>query len=348
MKNRELIEGEVVVEGLYDPVAVGPHVPFVVEVEAVGVGIAGDVEPVAGHLLAMVRAREQPVDELVIGIRGGISDEGRHLFRSRRQAGEREGDAADERRPVGRGVEWQPLGRHARLEEPIDRVAGVARCGRHLGADDLPERPVLLVGGPGRDPAREQVLLGLRKLLVEVGRGHDRVGIGSDDSRDQGAGGGVARDDGPLPALEGRKGRGAVVEPQASLLLPGPVAGEAVLGEERPDVTVEADRFLGGRPHRRPKRRLEETCGEEEREAGGRAGKPGTAEHGITHEQLSWGVVRVADPGTGAGIAEPRGIEDRSAGQRRQGRADRASPPGGLCSRYTFPILPHPEAPGKP
>ena len=187
LENRELIEGEVFVEGLHDPVAVGPHVALVVEVEAVGVGIARDVEPMAGHLLAMVRARQQPIDELVIGIRGGIGDEGRHLFRSRRQAGEREGDAADERRPVGRGVEGQPLGRHAGLEESIDRVAGVARCGRHLGADDLPERPVLLVGGPGRDPARQQVLLGLRKLFVEVGRGHDRVGIGGDDPRDQGA-----------------------------------------------------------------------------------------------------------------------------------------------------------------
>ena len=84
LKNRELVEGEVVVEGLHDPVAVGPHVALVVEVEAVGVGIARDVEPMAGHLLAVVRARKQPIDDLLIGIWSGIGDERRHLFRGRR------------------------------------------------------------------------------------------------------------------------------------------------------------------------------------------------------------------------------------------------------------------------
>ncbi len=71
----EAVERHVGVEGLHDPVAVGPHLPLVVEVEAVRVGIAGGVEPVPGHLLAVVGAGEQAIDEPLVGVRGGIGEE---------------------------------------------------------------------------------------------------------------------------------------------------------------------------------------------------------------------------------------------------------------------------------
>ena len=45
----ELAEGGVMIEGLDDPVAPAPHRAGGVVIEAMGVGIAGDVEPVLGE-----------------------------------------------------------------------------------------------------------------------------------------------------------------------------------------------------------------------------------------------------------------------------------------------------------
>ncbi len=69
--DRELIEGEVVVEGLDDPVAERPHVTVAVDGVSVGVGVAGLVEPVPAPALAVVRGRQQAVDES-LDARGSI------------------------------------------------------------------------------------------------------------------------------------------------------------------------------------------------------------------------------------------------------------------------------------
>ena len=49
----ELIVREIGVEGFHDPVAVGPDLARAVFLKAVGVGIAGEVEPAAGPALAV-------------------------------------------------------------------------------------------------------------------------------------------------------------------------------------------------------------------------------------------------------------------------------------------------------
>ena len=64
----ELVEGLVAVEGVDDPVAVGPHFAEVVEVEAVGIGVAGGVEPVAGAVLAPGGGFEEAVDVALVGV----------------------------------------------------------------------------------------------------------------------------------------------------------------------------------------------------------------------------------------------------------------------------------------
>ena len=53
--DRELVERHVAVEGVDDPIAIGPDLAIVVEVDAVRVGVAGRVEPVAAAMLAPVR-----------------------------------------------------------------------------------------------------------------------------------------------------------------------------------------------------------------------------------------------------------------------------------------------------
>ena len=59
----ELIERHVVVQGLDQPVAPDPLPGVAVLLEAVAVGVAGGIEPGQGHPLAVMRAREQAVDE---------------------------------------------------------------------------------------------------------------------------------------------------------------------------------------------------------------------------------------------------------------------------------------------
>ena len=92
----ELIVGKVLVEGANHPVAVGPHAAFVVEVQAVGVCIAGGIEPEAAHVLAIAFGFQEAGDDFFIGVGCGVGDEGIDLCQSRWQAGEVQCDAADE------------------------------------------------------------------------------------------------------------------------------------------------------------------------------------------------------------------------------------------------------------
>ena len=76
----EAVEREVVVEGLDDPIAVGPHVAATIDRVAVGVGIAGLVEPVPPPALAVVRAGEEAIDEARPGVGALVVDEGRRFL----------------------------------------------------------------------------------------------------------------------------------------------------------------------------------------------------------------------------------------------------------------------------
>ena len=75
LQDRELIERHVAVESVDHPLPVGPHFAVVVEVDAVRVGVAGVVEPVAAAVLAPFEAGKQRVDEPLVGVGMGIRDE---------------------------------------------------------------------------------------------------------------------------------------------------------------------------------------------------------------------------------------------------------------------------------
>ena len=53
--NREPVKGHVGIQGPDHPVPPGPHAPGAVPLEPVGVGVAGQVEPVPGHALSVGR-----------------------------------------------------------------------------------------------------------------------------------------------------------------------------------------------------------------------------------------------------------------------------------------------------
>ena len=245
---REPVEGLVVVEGPQDVVAVGPDVPGIVGVVADRVGEAHDVEPADGHALAVLRRGQEAVDQPLVGAGRGVGLEGGDEFRGRGQAREVEAQAAGQRPAVGLGRGLQPVRLQVGADQPVDgSLARVA--GRHRGPHQRLVGPVALVLGTLGDPALEQGLLDGRERLVGLGRRHQLVRIGAVEAMHQFTAGSVSGHDGLLAGLGRPERLVPEVEPQATLHLLhiGPVAREAVLGEDRPDVAVEPDvgRSLG-------------------------------------------------------------------------------------------------------
>ena len=113
----------VVVERLDHVVAVAPRVrPMHVVLEAGGVGVARDVEPEPAVALAVVRRREQRIDQMLPRVRRLVADERVHLRRRRRQAEEIEVGAPHERVPIGARRRLQPARAARGLEESIDWI----------------------------------------------------------------------------------------------------------------------------------------------------------------------------------------------------------------------------------
>ena len=245
----EPVEGHVAIEGPDDPVAVGPHLAVVVKVQAVGVGVAGRIEPIACPVLAPLRRVHEAIHPALVGVGARVADELLNPFGPGRQAGEIEGRAASQASAVGLGIGLKPLGLEPSQNEriqPTTRPASVFHR-RQRGLFGLQERPVRLPLSALEDPPLHDLLLCRSEIFVGLGRWHDLVGIGGDQALPEGA----------LAEVTGHHGRSALggggeetlpgVEAQAGLAGAGirAVAVEARIGQDRPDVVVEAHR-LGG------------------------------------------------------------------------------------------------------
>ena len=152
----ELVEREVAVEApSIDLVAPGPHGPRAVALVAVGVGVAGRVEPVARHALAVARRRQQPVDHLLVGVRDSSS----RKASTSAGVGGRPVRSKDTRRTsharpappaTAAAFAFQP-GEHEEKSTPLRGQLRPDR--RRLGAAPAPLGPVLVPGGALLDPA---------------------------------------------------------------------------------------------------------------------------------------------------------------------------------------------------
>ncbi len=80
--------GGVVVEGPDHPVAVRRHLAIMVMVNAVRVREAHQVEPILGHVLAVLGLGQQAIHQTLVGVRRGIGEKGPDFLAGRRQAGE--------------------------------------------------------------------------------------------------------------------------------------------------------------------------------------------------------------------------------------------------------------------
>ena len=145
----------VVVEALDDVVAVSPGVRLGgVELVAVGLGVADQVQPVPAPALAVARGREQSVDHLVVSLGRSVGEEGVDLIGGRREPGEVVSGPAEQRRFLGRRGGSEAGRFELRQDEAVDRRSGPRRVLdlRDLGAGQPSERPE--VPGPIVDRRR--------------------------------------------------------------------------------------------------------------------------------------------------------------------------------------------------
>ena len=252
--DREFIEMLVGVEGLDDPVAVRPQRPFVVEMQAVRVAIAGGVQPDAGHVFPIAGGLQQPINHFGIGIRILVGQKRIHFGGSWRQPGQIESHAANERDLVGRLGGNQPLGIQPREDEAVDFVLDPGlvlhnRWGGYCGRD---ERPMLRPRAAFGDPPLEQFDLGGSHLFPRGGGRHLFVGILRQHAGDQFAFINLARDNGRCSRSQFGGAPFSDVQPQAGLafLFIGTVALKTIVRQDGPDVAGEVQRPVGGRSRR--------------------------------------------------------------------------------------------------
>ena len=244
----ELVEGQVAVEGLHDPVAVGPDVADVVEVEAVGVAVAYRIQPEASEMFAEAGGGQQARDGAVVGIGRLVREKRVELWQRGRQPRQIQRQAPQQRRACGGGGEGEAARRELGTDETIHRV-GIRPGGgrRHRRTRHGLVGPVALVNRALFDPALDEfALFPGQRLLVRVGRRHRLVGIRARDALPQFRIRQVTRHDG-AEAVAVRPRAFRRVEPPVGLAVFFilPVARETVVRKDRPDVFVE--RHLVGR-----------------------------------------------------------------------------------------------------
>ena len=80
----ELVEGHVLFESGNHPIAIRPNRAVIVDVDAVGIGVARGVEPVAGHLLGVRGGLEHAGNSLFVCVGAGVFEKCADVFRRRR------------------------------------------------------------------------------------------------------------------------------------------------------------------------------------------------------------------------------------------------------------------------
>ena len=287
LPDRELVERHVGVERADHPVAPAPDRAVRIVGIAGTVGVSRQVEPLAGHVLAVARMGEQAIDELSHGVGRRIGDEGVDFLGRHRQPREVEGEPPRERGPVGLGLGREPLHFEPSEDEPIDVVFGPRRVvhrghgrprRRHIG-------PVPLVGRPGRDPSLQEIDLLLGQPLARLWRWHDEIGISGGDPCDDRAFVRLPRHDRSVATEIGGGTRERVetqpiVATAVAILGVGPMAPHAAVGQDALDIPRERRAgcgCCGGCGQRKQSRRDR---------GGNRAPSPAVADrasaHGIT------------------------------------------------------------------
>ena len=251
----EAVERHVAIEGVDHPLAPLPHTALGIDVVAVSVGIARQIEPLHRHALAELRQGQQAVHLLLIGVGGFVGEEGVYFGGCGRQAGEVEAQASQQGGAVGLGGGLEPLAFEALQHQAIDRIARplLITDGGHRGALRRHERPVPLPLGALLDPFAHGGDLRFGERGARLLRRHAAGRRSGADAPQESALRGVARRDDAIAAAVGEQALlGIEAQVRHAMLVVGPVAGETVVGQNRTDVPIEIDQRSGGEgpPHR--------------------------------------------------------------------------------------------------
>ena len=243
----ELIEGHVRVQRVYHPIAPRPHRALGVALEAVGIGVAREIEPVPGPAFAVAGRGEEALDKFFIGVGRAVGDKRSDFYGRRRQAVEVEAHAADEGGTVGLGGGSDFFRREPGENEGVDGISDRRGGSVYFGNDRTlrgREGPVLVPRGALGDPTLEEVFLREGERAVRFRRRHDLLGIGTENASNEFAVVGFAGDDGGGTGLGGSERAVAAIEAKfrfAGLAI-GAVAVVTVFREDRLDVALETDR----------------------------------------------------------------------------------------------------------
>ena len=119
----EFIERQVLVERLDHPIAIRPHRAPGVDVITVGIGIARQVEPQPRHSLAVMRRREQPIHQIVVGLWTAIYFKRVHFGDRWWQPGQIQTQPPDQRCPIGFPGRRQLLSLQPGQDKGVDWIA---------------------------------------------------------------------------------------------------------------------------------------------------------------------------------------------------------------------------------
>ena len=92
----KLVEGQVSVEGIYDPVTIGPDGSSAVLLIAVRIGVASGVQPVSGPSFTVVGRGQQSINQPFVGFGGTVLEKSAQLLNCRRKANQVEIEPAGE------------------------------------------------------------------------------------------------------------------------------------------------------------------------------------------------------------------------------------------------------------
>ena len=243
----EPVERLVGVEGVDDPVAVGPGLAIVVEVQAVGVAVAGGVEPEPRHVLAVAGRVEQAVDDLLVSLLRRVGQErvdlrgGSAAGRSGRAS---RGGSAWSWRPSGDG-ESPSASSRARMNRSISLTAQPAfltdGSAGFLGASNAQcVDQVAPCSTHRRKMATWSAVSCLPLFLGGMCRSGSSLSIRTISSLSSGLPGAIARP--PSLSLANAPSFVSSRRPALRALSSGPWQAKQLIREDRPDIAREIDR----------------------------------------------------------------------------------------------------------
>ena len=125
--HHEPVVGQVGVERTDDVVAIAKRIgDVVVELVPVGLGVADQIEPVAGPPFAVARTCQEPVNEPLVGAGRGVGQERGNIGGRRRKPRQVEAQAAYQCALIGLGGRHQPTLVEGCQDESVDRVSNPA------------------------------------------------------------------------------------------------------------------------------------------------------------------------------------------------------------------------------